>query len=92
MRYPTRSLCVPLLITMSVVGQQTQASVARALIYTATADFRHDSIPIAIQSLKAKGPSYQIEFDNTEDGAWFTDTRLAQYDALVFVSNTGEGP
>lgn len=64
---------------------------SRALIYSATVDFRHDSIPTAIESLKAQGPSYNVQFDQTEDKTWFTDERLAQYDAVVFLSNSGQG-
>ncbi|KAI0806110.1 class I glutamine amidotransferase-like protein [Irpex lacteus] len=63
---------------------------ASALIYSATADFRHDSIPTAIEALKAQGSSYNIQFDNTEDASWFTDDKLARYDLLVFLMNTGE--
>lgn len=70
---------------------QTTFPASKALIYSATADFRHDSIPTAIQSLKTQGPSYNVQFDQTEDMTLFTDDRLAQYDALVFLDNTGEG-
>ncbi|KAF9266593.1 class I glutamine amidotransferase-like protein [Marasmius fiardii PR-910] len=63
---------------------------ARVLIYSATQGFRHDSIPTAIQALKEKGPTVQIEFDNTEDENQFTDNNLARYDAIVFLSTTGE--
>lgn len=79
-----------ILFAMSVASQQSSTP-ARALIYSATADFRHDSIPTAIQVMKAQGPSYNITFDQTEDQSWFTDEQLAQYDALVFLQNTGEG-
>jgi hypothetical protein len=64
---------------------------SRALIYSATADFRHDSIPTAIEAMKTQGPTYNVQFDQTEDMMWFTDDRLAEYDALVFLDNTGEG-
>ncbi|PSS05525.1 hypothetical protein PHLCEN_2v3807 [Hermanssonia centrifuga] len=67
-----------------------QACFARALIYSATADFRHDSIPTAVQALKTNGPASNVQFDHTEDQTWFTDDRLAQYDAIVFLQNTGE--
>ncbi|EIW57755.1 class I glutamine amidotransferase-like protein [Trametes versicolor FP-101664 SS1] len=67
-----------------------QSSVARILIYSATRDFRHDSIPTAVDALVAHGPAANITFDHTEDQTWFTDDRLQQYDALVFLSNTGE--
>ncbi len=68
-----------------------QACSARALIYSATADFRHDSIPTAVQALITNGPASNVQFDHTEDQTWFTDDRLAQYDAIVFLQNTGEG-
>ncbi|KAI0671930.1 trehalose utilization-domain-containing protein [Trametes maxima] len=67
-----------------------QSSVARILIYSATRDFRHDSIPTAVDALVAQGPAADINFDHTEDQGWFTDDRLQQYDALLFLSNTGE--
>ncbi|KAI0751227.1 class I glutamine amidotransferase-like protein [Daedaleopsis nitida] len=70
------------------LGQQT--NVARILIYSATRDFRHDSIPTAVDALVKAGPSASIAFDHTEDQTWFTDDRLAQYDAVLFLSNTGE--
>ena len=70
---------------------QSSFPASRALIYSATADFRHDSIPTAIQAMETQGPNYNIQFDQTEDMTWFTDDTLAQYDALVFLDNTGEG-
>lgn len=69
---------------------QHQPLPARVLIYSATAGFRHDSIPTAIAALKAKRTSINVEFDATEDRAQFTDTVLAGYDALLFLSTTGE--
>ncbi|KAJ3716004.1 class I glutamine amidotransferase-like protein [Lentinula raphanica] len=66
------------------------ATTAKVLIYSATADFRHDSIPTAIQALQSQGSSFGIQFENTEDKSQFTDQNLAQYDALLFLDNTGE--
>ncbi|KAF8896223.1 trehalose utilization-domain-containing protein [Infundibulicybe gibba] len=62
----------------------------RILIYSATREFRHDSIPTAIKILGEKGKSLNITFENTEDEAQFTDSILAGFDALLFLSNTGE--
>ena len=70
---------------------QEQAGSARGLIYSATADFRHDSIPTARDALIAQGTNLGMVFDATEDKGWFTDTRLADYDVLLFLMNTGEG-
>ncbi|KAG6899088.1 hypothetical protein C0993_000992 [Termitomyces sp. T159_Od127] len=68
---------------------QTQRP-ARILIYSATAGFRHDSIPTAIAALKANGSAINVEFDSTEDKTRFTVENLSQYDALLFLSTTGE--
>ncbi len=86
--------CLSLLVLSLLMAQTTNAiqlNTARILIYSATRDFRHDSIPTAVDALVQRGPSYQVAFDHTEDQTWFTDDRLAQYDAVLFLSNTGEG-
>ena len=76
-------------------GLKRQLSTAHILLYTATADFRHDSIPTAIQSLLnqsvSAGGSFDVLFDPTEDRTRFTDEGLEGYDAIMFVSTTGEG-
>ncbi|KAK0495394.1 class I glutamine amidotransferase-like protein [Armillaria luteobubalina] len=63
---------------------------ARALVYTATAGFRHDSIPTAVQALRARGSAVSIDFQNTEDKGVFTDQGLEGYDIVIFLSTTGE--
>jgi hypothetical protein len=67
------------------------AAHARLLIYSATQRFRHDSIPTAIEQLKAKGDKIDVEFDATEDQTQFSDANLAKYDGVLFLSTTGEG-
>ena len=74
-----------------VPGSGMAATPARVLIYSATAEFRHDSIPTAIDALKRNGASANVNFDATEDQTLFTDEALSAYDALLFLSNTGEG-
>jgi len=66
------------------------AARAKVLIYSATERFRHDSIPTAIRVLKEKSGLIDVDFDNTEDESWFTDEVLQRYDALLFLSTTGE--
>ncbi|KIM27360.1 hypothetical protein M408DRAFT_311224 [Serendipita vermifera MAFF 305830] len=65
-------------------------NVANVLIYSATAGFRHDSIPTAIEEMTLRGPDHGINFDNTEDTNKFTDDYLSQFDAVFFLSNTEE--
>lgn len=80
----------PLLLTIQIsIAQQTV--VAHVLIYSATRDFRHDSIPTAIQVMRTNQYLINALFDNTEDQTHFNDQLLAGYDAVVFLDNTGEG-
>ena len=69
-----------------------QSRPARGLIYSATADYRHDSIPVARDTLIGRAQSINVQFDATEDKTRFTDAGLASYDILIFLMNTGEGP
>lgn len=53
--------------------------------------YQHDSIPTAVNALKNLGPNVNVQFNATEDETVFQDAKLAGYDAIVFLSNTGEG-
>lgn len=68
-----------------------QQATARVLIYTATRGYRHDSIPASIEALQARASKINVEYDATEDQHWFTDDRLTQYDAILFLNNSGDG-
>jgi len=83
--FPIKALCL-ITLSVSALAQRT----ARGLIYSATADYRHDSIPIARDALIAHGRSINVQFDATEDRTLFTDAGLAPYDLLLFLMNTGE--
>ncbi|KAH8118139.1 class I glutamine amidotransferase-like protein [Phellopilus nigrolimitatus] len=83
-------LALSLVLSNGLTLFAQQQSTARILLYTATADFRHDSIPTAIEALKNQSSTYNVEFDATEDKSKFSDENLANYDGIIFVSTTGE--
>ncbi len=60
------------------------------LVFSKTEGFRHDSIPDGIAALKELGAENGFTVDATEDAAVFTPDRLAEYDAVVFLSTTGD--
>ncbi|MFC0845190.1 ThuA domain-containing protein [Streptomyces noboritoensis] len=62
----------------------------RVLVFSKTAGFRHDSIPDGIAALKELGATSGITVDATEEAAQFTTANLARYDAVVFLSTTGD--
>jgi len=79
------------LMISSTVVRSAILSTANVLIYSATRGYRHGSIPIAIEALKSRSAGYNIAFEDTEDPTWFRDDKLEKYDAIVFLSTTGEG-
>jgi hypothetical protein len=79
-------------LTISLaLAQSAVLGAANVLIYSATGGYRHDSIPIAIEALESRSASYNIRFETTEDFTWFREQNLRKYDAIVFLSTTGEG-
>ncbi|UYQ65559.1 ThuA domain-containing protein [Streptomyces peucetius] len=62
----------------------------RVLVFSKTSGFRHDSIPAGVAALKELGASGDITVDATEAAGQFTATNLARYDAVVFLSTTGD--
>ncbi|MFI6638124.1 ThuA domain-containing protein [Streptomyces sp. NPDC050504] len=60
------------------------------LVFSKTADFRHDAIPAGVQSVRELGAANGFSVTATEDAAAFTAAGLARYDAVVFLSTTGD--
>lgn len=62
----------------------------RVLVFSKTAGFRHDSIPEGIAAVRQLGETNGFSVDATEDAAAFTAHNLRRYDAVVFLSTTGD--
>lgn len=62
----------------------------RVLVFSKTAGFRHDSIPEGVAAVRELGQSAGFAVDATEDAAAFTARNLRRYDAVVFLSTTGD--
>ncbi len=63
---------------------------ARVLVFSETAGFRHVSgINAGRPAIEALGAMHGFEVDLTEDSADFNDANLARYDAVVWLSTTG---
>ncbi|MET9428283.1 ThuA domain-containing protein [Streptomyces sp. NPDC003036] len=62
----------------------------RVLVFSKTAGFRHDSIPAGVAALKELGATSNLTVDATEEARQFTTSNLARYDAVVFLSTTGD--
>ncbi|MGW2103509.1 ThuA domain-containing protein [Streptomyces olivaceoviridis] len=62
----------------------------RVLVFSKTAGFRHDSIPDGVAAVRQLGESGGFTVDATEDAGAFTPSTLRRYDAVVFLSTTGD--
>jgi type 1 glutamine amidotransferase len=60
------------------------------LVFSRTAGFRHDSIPAGIDALRSLGTQNDFSVTATEDASAFTPANLAAYEAVVFLSTTGD--
>ncbi|MFD0549277.1 ThuA domain-containing protein [Streptomyces rectiviolaceus] len=73
-------------------GSESSASAAgeKVLVFSKTAGFRHDSIPDGIAAIKELGAANGFAVDATEDAGAFTAKNLARYDAVLWLSTTGD--
>ncbi len=60
------------------------------LIFSRTAGFRHSSIDEGITAIKLLGEQNNFGVDAIEETSLFTDAFLARYDAVVWLSTTGD--
>ncbi|MFB9465436.1 lectin [Streptomyces cinereospinus] len=60
------------------------------LVFSRTAGFRHSSIDDGIAALRELGAAHNFTVDATEDAGAFTGANLARYEAVVFLSTTGD--
>jgi type 1 glutamine amidotransferase len=60
------------------------------LVFSKTSGFRHQSIPDGISALRDLGAQLSLEVDATEDAGRINDADLARYQAVVFLSTTGD--
>jgi type 1 glutamine amidotransferase len=60
------------------------------LVFSKTASFRHDSIPVGIQTIRDLGAANSFTVTATEDSSQFNATNLARFQAVVFLNTTGD--
>ncbi|HEV7898385.1 MAG TPA: ThuA domain-containing protein [Planosporangium sp.] len=60
----------------------------RLLVFTRTLGYRHESIPAGVAAVRELADSSEV--DATEDPVVFTPAVLAGYDAVIFLSTSGD--
>jgi type 1 glutamine amidotransferase len=67
----------------------TEKKKVRLLVFSKTAGFRHSSIGAGKLALLKMGAAQNWLVDTTEDAGFFTSDNLKKYDAVIFLSTTG---
>jgi type 1 glutamine amidotransferase len=62
----------------------------RVLVFSRTLEFRHDSIPYALERLRAMATANGFTVDSTENPSVFTSANLSRYRAVVFLNPSGD--
>jgi type 1 glutamine amidotransferase len=83
------SALVLLLLTAPAIPASA-APLTKVLVFSKTAGFRHDAIPAGIAALQKLGAENGFTVTATEDAGQFTTANLAQYQAVVWLSTTGD--
>jgi type 1 glutamine amidotransferase len=60
------------------------------LVFSRTVEYRHDSIPAGVQALTKLASDRGWQLAATEDASKFSDAGLASYNAVIFLSTTGD--
>ena len=63
---------------------------AQVLVFSKTEGFRHDSIPAGIAAIRSLGRANGFSVSATENAKAFSAKRLRPFDAVVFLSTTGD--
>jgi len=83
-------LTVALALSLFATPIATAEPAFRVLVFSKTTGFRHDSIPAGVTAIQNLGQQNNFAVDATEDDTQFTDTNLARYAAVIFLSTTGD--
>jgi type 1 glutamine amidotransferase len=62
----------------------------RVLVFSRTTGFRHASIPDGVAAIRTLGATRGFVVEATEDPQRFTDANLGRFNAVVFMSTTGD--
>jgi type 1 glutamine amidotransferase len=86
--YLSGILMALLIIFASIIDLHAQAQF-KALVFSKTKGFRHQSIPDGVVALKKLARDHQFSVYSTEDADIFTDEKLKEFDVIILMSTTG---
>ena len=77
-------------VTVNVLEPDDASARFRVLVFSKTAGFRHSSIAPGHPAIEQLGADNNFQVDHTEDATAFRDAILSHYDAVVWLSTTGD--
>ena len=80
---------LPFLLFSFAMPVFLQAHDLTVLIFSKTEGYRHASIPAGISAIEQLGDENHFTVNTTEDASDFTFNNLSNYDAVIFLSTTG---
>ncbi|MEO3746440.1 ThuA domain-containing protein [Plantactinospora sp. B5E13] len=78
-----------LLLSLALAPPASAAPVFRALLFTKTTGYRHDSIPAGVSMFQQQAAANNFELVHTEDSNVFTPANLATFDVLIMFQTSG---
>ncbi|MFI6260505.1 ThuA domain-containing protein [Micromonospora zamorensis] len=78
-----------LLLSLGLAPPASAAPAFRALLFTKTAGYRHDSIPAGIAMFQQQAAANNFELVATEDSSVFTASNLATFDVIIMFQTSG---
>ncbi|MGX4653551.1 ThuA domain-containing protein [Micromonospora sp. SCSIO 07396] len=78
-----------LLLSLGLAPPASAAPAFRALLFTKTVGYRHDSIPAGISMFQQQAAANNFELVQTEDSSVFTAANLATFDVIIMFQTSG---
>ena len=77
-------------VTNTSLATEKQTQTKKVLVFTKTLGWRHKSIETGVATIKDFGKAHNFVVEHTEDSTHFLTAFLPQYDAIIFLSTTGD--
>lgn len=87
MKFYFASVFLCLLLVLPSWGQ---TNTQRILVFSKTQGFNHKSIPLGITAIQKLGIENKFLVDTTKNSAFFESENLKKYNAVIFLSTTGD--
>jgi uncharacterized protein len=75
-----------LLLTNLIFGQKQ----FNVLLFSRTMGWHHESIKDGVDAIRELGAKHNFNVEWEENPAWFTDEKLKNYQAIIFLNTTGD--